>query len=110
MVKTSEAKQSPRFGDATGGAFIILRCSGSVLCCAWRRSRSTCCPTIYRGGPALNNRLAATSMDHLSIEHGRDLEAVPRWYRIGRLILSYGPHLRRNRLRQTQTPSTLARR
>jgi hypothetical protein len=33
MVKIGEAKQSPRFGDAIGGAFIILRCSGWVFCC-----------------------------------------------------------------------------
>lgn len=57
MAKTGEAKQNPRFGDAIGGAFIILRYSGRAFCCVWRRSRSMFCPTIYRGDPAFNDRL-----------------------------------------------------
>ena len=52
-----EARQNPRFSDAIGGAFIIHRYFGLVLSCVWLRSRFMCCPTIYRGDPALNERL-----------------------------------------------------
>jgi len=51
-----EPRSNPRFGGATGGAFIIRRYFGWGLFWLWRQSSSTCCPTTCRGAPTCVER------------------------------------------------------
>jgi hypothetical protein len=47
---------------ATGGEFIIRRCSGSALCCVWQRSQFMCGPMICLGDRPSNDAVSGTEL------------------------------------------------